>query len=82
MAVRQTAESKGVMVVWCRWSIDWYAQAEQRQVDTVWNVITEEYASKLCVVGDYLLITIFDDYTVVNLEGLTAGIGWTYDGEV
>lgn len=24
---------------------------------------------------------IFDDYTVVNLEGLTAGIGWTYDGE-
>ena len=24
---------------------------------------------------------IFDDYTVVNLEGLLAGIGWTYDGE-
>ena len=24
---------------------------------------------------------IFDDYTVVNLEGLIAGIGWAYDGE-
>ncbi|HDC4268157.1 tail fiber assembly protein [Enterobacter kobei] len=24
---------------------------------------------------------IFDDYTVVNLEGLLAGIGWAYDGE-
>lgn len=24
---------------------------------------------------------IFDDYTVVKLDGLTAGIGWTYDGE-
>ncbi|EKS6745954.1 tail fiber assembly protein [Enterobacter kobei] len=24
---------------------------------------------------------IFDDYTAVKLDGLTAGIGWTYDGE-